>query len=85
MQERQERQSVRMDSAGEMAGAAPGMRSIGGYARKLALTQAKAGLLPMPAAKQDVGPLPSGALWMYPFRTGRDRRLASNFSSRLRM
>lgn len=55
LQELQERQSVRMDSAGEMAGAAPGIKSVGNYARKLALTQAKAGLLPLPTAnKQQV-------------------------------
>jgi hypothetical protein len=53
-QQSQERQSVRMDSAGEMAGAAPGMKSLGNYARKLALTQAKAGLLPLPTPKQQV-------------------------------
>lgn len=52
MQESRERQSVRMDSAGEMAGTAPGMKSLGNYARKLALTQAKAGLLPLPTPKQ---------------------------------
>jgi hypothetical protein len=54
MQQHRERQSVRMDSAGEMAGAPPGMKGLGNYARKLALTQAKAGLLPLPTAKQQV-------------------------------
>lgn len=52
----QERQSVRMDSAGEMCGDGGGAsgKSMGAYARKLAMAQAKAGLLPLPAAKQQV-------------------------------
>lgn len=45
---------MRMDSAGEMAGTTPGMHGLGNYARKLALTQAKAGLLPLPMPKQQV-------------------------------
>ena len=54
MQQQRDRPSVRIDSAGEMAGTAPGMKSLGNYARKLALTQAKAGLLPLPTPKQQV-------------------------------
>ena len=54
MQQSRERPSVRMDSAGEMAGAAPSAKGLGNYARKLALTQAKAGLLPLPTPKQQV-------------------------------